>query len=65
MTTAQMEAVPKEDLDCSPYHNVSGDEWIVEAHTQGHDAIMEYASAEECRDYINSNPEQWDEYYNI
>ena len=65
MTTAQKEAVPKEQLDCEPYSNIVGNEWIVEAYERGYECITEYANADACIEYINNNIVLWDEWHNI
>jgi hypothetical protein len=65
MTTAQKDAVPREDFDCLPYSNIVGDEWIAECNASGLESIIEYSNAEECREYINTNNSEWDEFYEI
>ena len=65
MTTAQKDGVLTSDLDCLPYSNIAGDEWIVEAYTTDYDCIDKYESAETCIDYLNGNMETWDELRNV
>lgn len=65
MTTAQKEAVSNEDFDCLPYSNLAGDEWIAECSTKGLECIREYRSNTECRNYINENIHEWDEFHDV
>ena len=55
MTTEQKDAVEAEMLFQEPYSNITTDKWIVECATGGLDSITEYASAEECRQYVIEN----------
>ena len=65
MTTAQKDGVLTSDLDCLPYSNIAGDEWIVESLAADYDCIDKYESAETCIDYLNGNMETWDELRNV
>ena len=65
MTTAQKDAVPRENFDCLPYSNLVGDEWIAECNVSGLQSIVEYSTVEECVDYIKVNNSEWDEFYNV
>ena len=65
MTTAQKDAVPKENFDCPPYSNLVGDEWIAECNVSGLESITEYSTVEECVEYIKVNNSEWDEFYDV
>ena len=65
MTTEQKEAVDVALVQQEPFSNIAGDLWILECTDSGIECITEYANAEECRNYINQNVGDWDEYYNV
>jgi len=65
MTTEQKDAVEAEVLFQEPYSNIATDKWIVECTTGGLDCVTEYASAEECREYVIENLSVWDDLYGV
>lgn len=65
MTTVQKDSINEDLLEGSPKSNISGDKWILECTQSGLDCIVEYASPQDCVNYINENGELWDEFYNI
>ena len=65
MNTSEKDAVDPSVIHQEPLSNIAGDLWILECTQSGLNCTTEYANVEECRNYVNDNVEDWDEFYNV
>lgn len=65
MSERQKNTVPTENINCEPYSNLVGEEWIVECNVQGLECITEYSSNITCREYVNDHIHEWDEFHDV
>ena len=63
MNATQKDDVTEEQLEATPYSNIVGDLWIVEANVSGLSSVQEYINAQECIDYIQEFNSEWDEFF--
>lgn len=65
MDTTQKESVDSQVLAGTPKSNIVGDKWILECTVSGLDCIVEYATSQDCINYIIETNEEWDELLNV
>lgn len=65
MNTSQKDGVTEEQLVATPYSNIVGDLWIVEANVSGLSSVQEYTDTQQCIDYIQEFNSEWDEFYDL
>ena len=65
MNTTQKDGVTEEQLEATPYSNIVGDLWIVEANVSGLSSEQQFTDTQQCIDYIREFNSEWDEFYDL
>jgi hypothetical protein len=65
MNTTQKDGVTEEQLEATPYSNIVGDLWIVEANVSGLSSEQQFTDTQQCIDYIQEFNSEWDEFYDL